>query len=164
MEIGCGSGREARFLSSLGCPVTATDASAVLLEQAQVGTGDDKRIRYLHKAFPLAGDDPFLRDRYDLILAIAVLMHIADEEFLDFCRQIRQLTRENGHFICSFCTDHGQSAAEDNRLYVKRGADEVRVLFERVGFRLLEAEDFSDGLARDSTHWITMVFQCDESV
>jgi SAM-dependent methyltransferase len=160
LEIGCGAGRDAAFMASLGCKVVATDASESMLtyshEYLQRVDGSDS-VSLLQAAFPLPAGHLLLSDRFDAVVSMAVLMHIPDNELFDFAYQIRTVLKYRGHFICSFCT--GRTTSEDDpRLFVNREAAQVQLFFERIGFRLLYAEDNRDGLGRDIL-WTTLVFE-----
>jgi SAM-dependent methyltransferase len=160
LEIGCGAGRDAAFMASLGCKVVATDASESMMtyshEYLQRVDGSDS-VSLLQAAFPLPNGHKLLSDRFDAVVSMAVLMHIPDSELFDFAYQIRTILKYRGHFICSFCT--GRAVSDDDpRLFVNREAAQIQLFFERIGFRLLYAEQNKDGLGRDIL-WTTLVFE-----
>jgi len=79
LEIGCGSGREAVFMASLGFQVTATDASQGMLEEASRLAREHKEtglVEFEHAAFPLEQGHPLLMERYEVIACLAVFMHL----------------------------------------------------------------------------------------
>lgn len=158
LEIGCGIGREAAYMSSLGLDVLATDASEPMLAQACLATGD-ARVIFQQAAFPVHPDHSLMQARFDAVVAIAMLMHVPDHELFDLAFQIRGLLNPGGRFICSFCSERSPSE-EDKRLFVNREPGEVRLLFERLGFSFLAKEENEDGLGRD-TRWTTLVFGYD---
>ena len=160
LEIGCGSGRDAQHMTSLGCKVTATDASKAMLEQArEIAQAKSKSPVYIQADFPLSENHELLKDPFDSVVAIAVLMHIPDNELFQFAYQIRSLLRNKGIFICSFCCGR-QPDMNDPRLFVNREPVEVQLLFERIGFRLLAKEENSDSSERDFV-WTTLVLSFD---
>lgn len=160
LEIGCGTGREAAFLRALGLEVIATDASEAMLTQARSEPGR-ARIDFRRAAFPLPAGDPLLRERFDAVVAVAVLMHVPDHELFDFAFQLRALLNPGGRLVCSFCPGRA-SVTDDARLYAFREPGEVRLLFERVGFTLLAREESGDGLGR-GVRWTTLIFGCDSA-
>jgi 2-polyprenyl-3-methyl-5-hydroxy-6-metoxy-1,4-benzoquinol methylase len=138
LEIGCGCGLDAVFMASMADRVTATDASDELLNQAKriiEEYGISHRVILKQAVFPLDPENPLLKEQFDVIVCIATLMHIPDNELFEFAYQIRFILKNQGIFICSFSTDGGQSH-DDQRLYVDREPAEITLLFERLGFRL----------------------------
>lgn len=158
LEIGCGCGRDAAFMASLGLEVTATDASPEMLDRAR--TEAPAGVRLLQAAFPLPTGHPLLRERFEAVVAVAVLMHVPEAELFDFAFQIRTMLKSGGRFVCSFCSGR-EPTAEDPRLYVNREPGEVRLLFERLGFEFLTSEENEDGLGR-GVRWTTLVFGAGE--
>lgn len=164
LEIGCGMGRDAGYMAGLGLDVVATDGSARMLDEARqyaLTLPDDVRrhLAFRHVAFPVLGGDAFLNERFDAVVAVAILMHIPDPELFDTAFQIRSLLKPRGRFICSFCAGR-ECSATDPRLYVNREPGEVRLIFERLGFRVLSQEDSDDSLSR-GIRWTTFVFAFD---
>ncbi len=161
LEIGCGSGRDAVFLASQGCRVTATDGSDAMLQAARqnLPKGAERNVSFLPALFPLTEDHPLLKHTFDAITAIAVLMHIPDSELFSFACQLKALLKDQGIFFCSFSS--GERKEKDDRLFEDRTPEEVRSLFERQGLRLLAREETKDGLGRDIL-WTTMVFSFEE--
>jgi SOS-response transcriptional repressor LexA/SAM-dependent methyltransferase len=159
LEIGCGSGRDAVYMAGLGLTVVATDGSAGMIEQARPLASE--RVSFQHATFPLPAGHPLFVERFDAIVAIAILMHIPDQAFFDFAFQVRSLLKPRGRFICSFCAGR-ESSATDPRLYVNREPGEVRLIFERLGFVVLTQEDTEDSLKR-GIRWTTLVFGYDHA-
>ena len=157
LELGCGSGRDARFAVSLGARVTATDASAAMLEEAKrLGGGADYRLlampasREQLEEQGLAGGE---EGAFDLVFSNAMIMHLTDAELFATARLIGRLVSERGIVILSFCSSH---PAGDDRRYESRTAQSVRLLFEDCGFSCAEHLESSDGLGR-TIAWHTLV-------
>ncbi len=157
LEIGCGSGRDALFLASLGYTVTALDGSGSMIAEARkkLSAQEAANVSFQRAFFPLPDDHPLLSKKFNAVTAIAVLMHIPDTELFPFACQVKLLLEDGGIFFCSFCC--GERQEKDVRLYVDREPGEVQLLFERLGFRLLAREETKDGLGRDLL-WTSMVF------
>jgi 2-polyprenyl-3-methyl-5-hydroxy-6-metoxy-1,4-benzoquinol methylase len=159
LEIGCGCGLDAVFMASIADKVTATDASDEMLHQAKriiEKHGMSHSILFKRAVFPLEPENPLLKEQFDVIVCIATLMHIPDNELFDFAYQIRSMLKNQGIFICSFPADGGQSH-DDQRLYVDREPAEISLLFERLRFHLLKNEKSQDGLGR-AINWTTSIF------
>ncbi len=160
LEIGCGAGRDAAFMSSLGCKVVATDASESMLSYSHdylERVSESNSVSLLPAAFPLPIGHSLLSVKFDAVVSMAVLMHIPDNELFDFAFQVRTMLRGKGLFICSFCIGR-ETSENDTRLFVSREPAQVQLFFERIGFRLLFAEENKDGMGRDIL-WTTLVFE-----
>ena len=159
LEIGCGSGSEAVFMASLGYQVTATDASQGMLEEASrlarehTGAG---LVEFRKAPFPLEQGHPLLKEEFDAIVCLAVLMHVPDEELFACACQIRHLLKDHGIFICSFCS-YREESSQDQYLFIVRQPAAVSLLFERLGFRLLFSKESADSLGC-KRRWHTLVF------
>jgi SAM-dependent methyltransferase len=176
LEIGCGSGRDAVFLASSVFRVVATDASAAMLAAFRTSNHADLIVteypdsRLIHQpvvqvaqaAVPLPADHALLADRFDAVVAMAVVMHIPDADLFEFAYQVRQLLQPGGTVILS--ASEGRSLDADSRdnqgrLFRERPAGELALLFERLGFRLVLREENTDGLGRDNLRWTTLVLR-----
>lgn len=173
LEIGCGTGRDAACLAAHGFRVVATDASAAMLDafraspRADLSVADypDAPLRYgpsvqvAQASFPLPADHALLSDRFDAVVAMAVVMHIADADLFEFAFQVRQMLAPGGTVILS--ASEGRALGADSRdaqgrLFRERPAGELALLFERLGFRLIAREETSDGLGRNELRWTTL--------
>lgn len=176
LEIGCGGGRDAVFLASHGFRVVATDASAAMLsafrasDPAGVGVADypDPLVRdgpgvqVAQAAVPFPAGHVLLSDRFDAVIAMAVVMHIPDADLFEFARQVRQVLRPGGTVILS--ASEGRPLGADSRdsrgrLFRERPAGELALLFERLGFQLLLREESGDSLGRTALRWTTLVLR-----
>jgi len=160
LEIGCGAGRDAAFMASLGCQVIATDASEAMIAYAHEyleKVKESSTVTLRNEAFPLPSEHPLLSDQFDAVVSMAVLMHIPDNELFEFAFQVRTILKRKGLFICSFCNGR-KALLDDSRLFVNREAAQVQLFFERIGFQLLYEEKNTDGLGRDIL-WTTQIFE-----
>jgi len=159
LEIGCGSGRDASFMASaLELEVVATDASSQMIELAQRReiAPAAALLSFRRLAFPLPQGHDFLKERFDAVVAIAVVMHLPDAALEKLADQVRTLTKPGGVFICSTCSGK-PSTADDPRLFAQRESADVQLLVEQAGFKLASQRANTDGLGRDK-QWTTLVF------
>ncbi len=178
LEIGCGSGRDAVFLARNGLVVTGTDASAGMLAVARraaptpgpglpPGEGPPPALRFLQVAFPLPAGAALLSERFDAVVALAVVMHVPDQQLFEFAFQVRSLLERNGTLIIS--ASSGRAGLDptghdhQGRLFNERPPGELRLLFERLGFRFVAQHDADDGLGRPEVHWSTLVFRLEST-
>lgn len=155
LEIGCGCGRDAAFVASLGCSVLATDASARML--SMVPQGWKTTVEYRHAAFPLASDDPLLRERFDVVAAIGVLMHIPDGELPELLCQLSNMLHKSGLFICSTALEDVRTD-DDERLFVDRDPLQLQLLLQRFNLSMVSMDSTPDSIGRPFA-WITQVFR-----
>lgn len=165
LEIGCGCGREAVFMAGLGCEVVATDASGRMLNYAEEIVRSktlSSKVSFFETGFPISKNHPLFQQNFDVVVAVAVVMHIPDHELFEFAYQVRALIKDRGQFICSFCSDITDKS-DDQVLFINREPAEIRILFERLGFSLLFTETNPDGMGRERV-WTTLVFSAEKSL
>jgi SAM-dependent methyltransferase/SOS-response transcriptional repressor LexA len=151
--------RQGRRFQDSGEPLAA-QTSAFGVERSAFS------VRFLQAAFPLPAGHPLLADRFDAILALAVVMHLPDADLFEFAFQLRAMLKPGGTVVLSLSEGHAVSAesrAADGRLFRERSPTEVTLLFERLGFRLVVREQESDSLGRDTLRWTTLVLRLDTS-
>ena len=151
LEIGCGSGRDARLFAGLGATVTATDASLGMLEEAR-RRDDAATVNFLQKAFPLPDGDTLFGKKYDLIVAMAVISHIPCAERPAFMQQIKHLLATGGFFVCSWANKLG----ETERLYEHLTQTEMAALVENANLEVVRHCASFDVLGRD-VRWLNIL-------
>jgi SAM-dependent methyltransferase len=164
LELGFGSGREAAFLLQNGHDVRAIDASAGMVEEA-LRRHPQLSGRLTCEALPLEEGSRLLGESFDAVLAIALFMHIPDSDLFETIFQLKRLLKPRGTaFISVSVGREGVDSAgrgRGGRLFRERSADELLLLFERVGFRLTARYETPDVLERDML-WCTLVFQLED--
>ena len=164
LEIGCGSGRDAAFLLNHGFDVTAIEASSEMLSTA-ITHHPELVGRTYHASIPLSEGNPLLDQRFNAVVMIATVMHISDQNLFECACQFRQLLSPGGIvFISTSLGREGIVEGHDSegRIYVERQPDELQLLFERLGFRLIGNYRNEDSFGRNF-NWITLVMQLVES-
>ncbi len=160
LEIGCGSGRDAAVLKALGYDVTAVDASAGMCATA-VACHPELSDRILCEAMPFADGSPLLSRTFDAVVCVATLMHVPDQELFEVAYQIRQILRPDGIVFLTVSSGRAGISGNrdpDGRLFVERSPDQLRLLFERLGFNFVAQYVDKDSLARSHT-WHSLVLQ-----
>jgi SOS-response transcriptional repressor LexA/SAM-dependent methyltransferase len=160
LEIGCGSGRDAAFLALNGRDVTAIDASQGMIDAARQAHPEIAGS-FSCNPFPFPPDSQLPSQTFDGVYAIAVVMHVPEEELFEFAFQIKSALQAGGTLILSFSTDRtGLCEGRDQagRLFLERQPGRIQLLFERLGFRLLEQREGNDGMGRDIA-WHTLVLR-----
>lgn len=151
LEVGCGNGRDARKLASKGFSVTACDASPGMLAHARVD-GKHGNLKFLCRAFPLQEDDDLLSSRFDLVLSIAMIMHLPQDQLALFVKQVSSMLNVNGKVFLSWCN----RKSEDGRLYENIEVEYLIALLRSNSVDVLECAVTNDSLGRPVT-WNSIV-------
>ena len=161
LEMGGGSGRDSAFMASLGCRVTYTDGCEDMVLAASERHASLREMSRV-AAFPLQPGDRLLGDRFDVVLCLAVIMHLDDTDFSATASQIAQFTSPSGCLVLSHSTGRPglvQSRDNNGRLFRERSVAGVTEVFISLGF-LPEAETIEDdSLHRAELRWVTQVLR-----
>ncbi len=100
LEIGCVTGRFARFAAAQGYRVTAIDISAVMLEYVRAKAAKEglQRLETQHSGF-LSMD--FLSGSFDAVISGAALHHLPDAWKLVALSNIVRVLKPGGQFVLS---------------------------------------------------------------
>lgn len=186
LELGCGSGRDARFMARLGADVTATDGSEAMLAEAQrlagsdgtttaIGTGSTNstgtagHLRFVRLALPpseaLRVDTAAALQAlgatkpFDVVTSSGVLQHLDASELYETAAFIASVTSEKGIVLVSVPTEHPGGGSSAGRFYSNLPAAHYTSLFERLGFSLVAlSEPIETGPKTTPALWRTMVF------
>ncbi len=165
LELGCGSGRDARFMSGLDAIVEATDGSGPLLKlaearaQALLGAESPSfSLLCLLPALPspcfafsllclppdkASEDALFARlPRFDAVYTCGVLQHLSDHELYEGACFMERAVTDKGTLIVVVPLDH--KGDPDRKTFLRDSLD-YATLFERMGFRLA-SQEIRDGV------------------
>lgn len=185
LELGCGSGRDARMLARRGMRVLATDGSLVMLREARslaLGNGFEKDsdvLRFACLALPLEAENaasvnaliaqakdspcetrPF-QAPFDAVLAVGVLQHLTDEALARTASFLEAALKDSGALVVSVPLDHpgDGSHCDHRRSYFNRPAAFYEALFEQYGLTQVQScTDSQTGAAGRTCTWCTLVF------
>ncbi|HEY6739150.1 MAG TPA: class I SAM-dependent methyltransferase [Actinopolymorphaceae bacterium] len=121
LDIGCGLGRNSRWLASHGLTVTAVDIADAALEAARQRT-DGAGITFLEL--------DFLRERvpagpFDVVYDSGCFHHLAPHRRISYLESLRTALAPGGSFgICTFAAGRMGSAAPDDVLLRRGGLGE----------------------------------------
>ena len=158
-EIGCGSGRDASFMTKNDFYVTAIDGSKNMIEEAKK-IHPELSQKLFHKTLP---NDLEFNQTFDGIYSIATLMHLSENDLKNTLSKIYNLLNENGKFLMSvslFRDDIDESGFDDKgRFFLVLSFETWINLLENVGFKILDTKTNNDGLGRGGIEWLTFVAQ-----
>jgi SAM-dependent methyltransferase len=148
LELGCGSGQDARFLTDLGFAVIATDFSEEALELTR-RRAPDARLENVDLTRGL----PFPDAAFRVIVASLSLHYFPWRQTLEILDDVRRCLEPHGHLLARFNStrDPHYSAAEKQEIeddfYLVRGMPKrlfdrksVDALFEK-GWEAVEADE-----------------------
>lgn len=128
LELGCGSGRDARRMAARGVRVTATDGSEEMLRIARDLAKEVEGIRFQYLPLPPRNDSgaaPRTRtgalallgekESFDALVAIGVLQHLDDAGLFDAALFIDAVLGDAGTIVLSIPENHATATAEDPR-------------------------------------------------
>ena len=163
LELGCGSGRDARFMSGLGAIVEATDGSGPLLKlaeaRAQALLGAESPSFSLLCLPPDKGSEDALfarLPRFDAVYTCGVLQHLSDHELYEAACFMERAVTDKGTLIVVVPLDH--KGDPDRKTFLRDSLD-YATLFERMGFRLA-SQEIRDGVGSPGheCRWASCVF------
>lgn len=164
LELGCGSGRDARHMKEKGAIVTATDGSPGLLSLAKEKEIALKisgiPIDWQPLVLPVKDDVPdfvkAVNAGWDVIFTSGMLQHLDDNELYQTAADIDRWANEKTTLIVIVPLNHPGSASRKTHT---RDVLDYITLFERMGFREA-ARDIKSDVGAPGFHcqWATLVF------
>jgi SAM-dependent methyltransferases len=154
LDVGAGSGRDARYLSEKGLSVVAVEPSDGLLEAAKTNA-ENHNIHWINDSLPELIYVFALQMKFDLILLSAVWMHIAPSNRERTFRKLSSLLKPNGKMVISL--RHGE--CRDERIMHLVSASELAQYAGRFGltYQLLTHSKQADQLGRKEISWETIL-------
>ncbi|MFI9149304.1 class I SAM-dependent methyltransferase [Streptomyces sp. NPDC053367] len=138
LDLGCGPGRNARYLAAQGFRVDAVDLSAVALRWAREAGGE---VRYVRgDAFALTATE--LTGPYDLVYDSGCFHHLPPHRRISYLALLDRVLAPGGHFaLTCFASGGTGSELSDTELYrtgrlhggLAYSAESLRALFTDPG-------------------------------
>ncbi|MDV6250681.1 class I SAM-dependent methyltransferase [Vibrio sp. EA2] len=151
LDVGAGSGRDAKWMSQQGCEVMAVEPCHDLRELGKQSTGND--VTWLDDSLPALKKVQNLGMRYDLILISAVWMHLPTSVRERAFRKLSNLLTPNGKLVISL--RHG--AFTDGRQSYPVSVEELEILSKDHALQLHQVIESQDNLQRSNVSWQTVV-------
>lgn len=153
LEIGAGSGRDARWLRSLGYEVVAVEPAANLRTSAQARSDDG--IRWLDDRLPSLDRVHRLALFFDLITLSAVWQHVVPADRPRAFRKLATLLKPGG--IIALTLRSGASPAD--RPMHSTSSGEIEGLARVQGMEVLKVEQSADLQGRGDVTWTTVALR-----
>jgi ADP-ribose pyrophosphatase YjhB (NUDIX family)/ubiquinone/menaquinone biosynthesis C-methylase UbiE len=151
LDMGCGPGRDVRFLGEMGFQAVGLDRSAGMLAEAR------RRV-----TAPFVQADmralPFADGSFDGVWACASLLHVPRDEAPGVLAEVHRVV-EHGHLFLTVKRGEGEAWVESEhgpRFFTYYHPAEVELLVERAGFRVLEQWENPDQTGREHP-WVHVV-------
>jgi SAM-dependent methyltransferase len=130
-DVGCGSGRDANWLSANGYPATGFDASEGLLSEARVR---HPQLQFATAALP--GLEGIAEGSFTIVLCETVIMHLEPETITPAVERLLSVLAPGGIlYLCWRVTKGADKRDEHGRLYA--AFDPERVLRALTGTEVL---------------------------
>ena len=160
LDIGCGSGRDAASLLATGHDAFGIEP-VERFREAAMQAHPELQGRISEGGLPNTGEA--FGGAFDGVMCSAVLMHVPDADLLDAAMAIRRLLNPNGSLLISLPASRGEEITESRdaagRLFSPYTAEQVSLLFERLGFQPIGRWESGDVLDRPGTSWTTLLLK-----
>ncbi len=154
LDVGAGSGRDARWFAKCGCEVFAIEPAKSLSLLGRKHTGS-LEVTWLDDVLPDLKKVTDLGMRFDLILVSAVWMHLATSKRKRAFRKLANLLAANGKLVISL--RHGNF--DDGRTTHGVSVEELEKLATEHALHVCYKSELSkDAMGRDDVQWQTIVF------
>lgn len=163
LDVGAGSGRDARFLAAKGFQVVAVEPADALRElaiefSAHAQSSNTQSIQFLADELPALPQVRALHQPFELILLSAVWMHLTNEQRSAALPTLCTLLVPQGLLVLTL--RHGSFS--DGREAYPVSTDEIEALINQQQLQLapvLMTELVKDALGRGDVAWQTVVLR-----
>ena len=156
LELGCGSGRDAAYLLSLGAHVEATDGSKAMLDEA---TALHPELLGRTGQLVLPCVLPYPDGHFDAVMSWAALMHLPGDSIPDVMKEIARVTRVGGVMAYAVNTKRPgldrSGDDKDGRHFTCLSTTEWERIHTDAGYLTVESEERADLSRRPGIRWAT---------
>ncbi|MGC9458867.1 class I SAM-dependent methyltransferase [Vibrio genomosp. F10] len=151
LDVGAGSGRDARWFDQQGCSVVAVEPAK---ELRQLGSSNlSPLVQWLDDSLPALTHTIKLSGPFDLILVSAVWMHLDCAQRAESLTTLSKLLCANGTLVITL--RHG--CFNDSREANSVSVEEIEQLTQTSELTICSVADSTDSLNRDEVFWQTVV-------
>ncbi len=160
LDIGCGSGRDLAELARQGFRPHGVDGTADMVELAQSLHPELRGAVALGRLpdlpVPFGGE-------FDGVLCSAVLMHVDSGDLLNAAMSIKRCLKAHGSLLISVPGQRpdvdGEGRDSNGRLFRTYPPGYLRLIFERLGFTLVDQWKNADAMGRNGIEWTSFAFR-----
>ena len=151
MDVGCGSGRDMRWLKDQGFQPEGFERSQGLAGLARA-----------HSGCPVLEGDFEVHDfsgvKMDAILLVGALVHVPHDRFSGVFSNILRALRPGGHLLLTLKEGRTQNEHDGNRSFYLWRDEDLRDIFDALG---LVVKDFSRQISkiRETDVWLGYILQ-----
>lgn len=153
LDVGAGSGRDARFMAARGLKVTAVEPSAGLRD---LGARNSKDVIWIDDRLPDLERIVEKTERFDLILCSAVLMLVEPMDLKKSLTTFAQVLVPAGKLAINLRTPMPE---EPPGIFFDHTDHDVLAAADAAGFRCLHRFEAKDALGRSGYDWRGFVFE-----
>jgi SAM-dependent methyltransferase len=160
LDIGAGTGRDARALAAMGHRVVAVEPTAAFRTRS-AHVDQSSLIEWVDDYLPELSSIRQHSDRFDVIMLTAVWIHLDPEQRGQAMPTVVRLLRPNGILLLTL--RHGP-APPGRRVIFETSADETIALASAQGLRLVaNVEHQADFYGRREVTWTSLAFRNEKS-
>lgn len=151
LDVGCGSGRDLRWLANQGFKPTGFEFSPGLARLARAFS-DQHVIEgdFTNYAFPTL--------RFDAILLIGALVHLEHNKFSTVFLHICQALEENGLVLLSMKEGQGQHTSQDGRIFSLWQPERLEEVLYASNFEILDFSRAGSALQKEDI-WLSYILK-----
>lgn len=153
LDVGAGSGRDAKWFSNQGCFVVAVEPASMLRQLAILNSPNP--IIWVDDSLPDLVSVRELSHQYDLILLSAVWMHLTTQQRADSLRILSLLLSDTGKLAITL--RHGSFGDERETYGVS--LTEIENMGRKLGLSVCHVVDGEDALNRPEVSWQSVILE-----
>lgn len=153
LDLGFGSGRDLDYIKSITKNIYGLDGSIEFVSNLKQDNFYENKVSL--SILPQINTIHFDINKFDIIISIAVLMHLKKNELIQTIKNIKNKLNNNGKVIISYSIKNRDN---DKRYFLEITKDEMTILFNNEDFKEIEFIINKDSLNRQ-IEWITQVYE-----
>lgn len=151
LDVGAGSGRDAKWFAKHGCNVLAVEPAETMRKLGEENTPVE--VTWLEDELPTLYKVRKLSCRYDLILVSAVWMHLPVMRRYKALSVLAKLLTKKGKIVITL----RQGSFDDGRKSFGVSLIEIERLTKQIGLNIAYIADSGDAQGRTDVTWQTVV-------
>jgi SAM-dependent methyltransferase len=152
IDVGCGTGRDTKWLNDNGYDAIGVDGSLEMLNFAKLNYPE---ILFVHDYLPEMPN--IVGEKFKNILCSAVLMHLTSENLKLACDKLDELLDHDGCIVISFRGTNSDDLRENGKLYSPIDAQYLIGIFDEKNYNLLINESITD--EKRGLNWTNIVIK-----